>query len=54
MARPPNTATRRDQIAHAMIRLLARHGVAGATMRALATETGLTQGVLHYHFAGKQ
>ena len=54
MSRPPNTSVRRAQIAHAMVRLLARHGLAGATMRALSTETGLTQGLLHYHFPSKQ
>lgn len=53
MARPPNTDTRRAQIARAMVGLLARGGVPGATMRALAAETGLTQGVLHYHFPSK-
>ncbi len=45
---------RRAQITNAMITLLARDGVGGATMRALAAETGLTQGVLHYHYAAKE
>ncbi len=53
MARPSITHHRREQIAAAMVVLLARHGVHGATMRALASETRLTQGVLHYHFPAK-
>jgi predicted metal-dependent HD superfamily phosphohydrolase/AcrR family transcriptional regulator len=53
MPRPPNTETRRTHIARGMVRLLARGGVPGATMRALAAETGLAQGVLHYHFPSK-
>jgi len=53
MPRPPNTHARRGEIARAMVSLLARHGMAGATMRALSAHTGLTQGLLHYHFPGK-
>ncbi len=53
MTRRPNTTERRVAIADAMVRLLARHGVDGATMQALARETGLTQGLLHYHYASK-
>ncbi|MSP56670.1 MAG: TetR family transcriptional regulator, partial [Myxococcales bacterium] len=53
MTRRPNTLERREQITGAMIRLLARRGLQGATMQALSRETGLTQGLLHYHFASK-
>lgn len=53
MARPPNTSVRRQQIVLALLRLLARDGHGGVTMTALAKESGLAQGLLHYHFADK-
>lgn len=53
MARPPNTSLRRQQIVLALLRLLAREGHGGVTMTALARESGLAQGLLHYHFSDK-
>lgn len=53
MARPPNTTVRRQQIVLALLRLLAREGHGGVTMAALSRESGLAQGLLHYHFPDK-
>ncbi|MCK6502584.1 TetR family transcriptional regulator [Myxococcota bacterium] len=53
MPRPPNTSVRRQQIVLALLRLLAREGHGGVTMAALAKESGLAQGLLHYHFPDK-
>lgn len=50
MARPPNTSFRRQQIVLALVRLLAREGAGAVSMAALAKESGLAQGLLHYHF----
>jgi AcrR family transcriptional regulator len=44
---------RRDQIVRATIRCLARDGYAGLTMKRVATEAGLSQGILHYYFRDK-
>ncbi len=44
------SATRREEIIKAAIRCLARKGYAGVTLRTLASEAGLNQGLLHYHF----
>jgi TetR/AcrR family transcriptional repressor of bet genes len=44
---------RRDQIVRATIRCLARDGYAGLTMKRLAAEASLSQGILHYYFRDK-
>jgi AcrR family transcriptional regulator len=44
---------RREQIVHATIRCLARWGYAGLTMKRVAAETGVSQGILHYYFRDK-
>lgn len=54
MARPSNRRLRRAQIVAAFQRVLASHGYAGATTARVAAEAGLTSGLLHYHFEGKQ
>lgn len=38
----------------AALRLFARHGFAGTSIRAIAAEVGLSESVLYAHFAGKQ
>lgn len=53
MARPSNTTVRRPQIVLASIRLLARKGHAAGSMAELALESGLSQGLLHYHFTDR-
>ena len=45
---------RRAEIVAATIRCLARHGYAGLTMKKVAREAGLSQGILHYYFADKR
>lgn len=44
---------RREQIVRATIRCLARDGYAGLTMKLVATEAALSQGILHYYFRDK-
>jgi AcrR family transcriptional regulator len=44
---------RREQIVRATIRCLARWGYAGLTMRRVATEATVSQGILHYYFRDK-
>src|SRR6187397_3125397 len=46
-------ALRREQIVRATIRCLARDGYAGLTMKRVATEAALSQGILHYYFRDK-
>lgn len=45
---------RREQIVHATIRRLARDGYSGLTMKRVAREAGVSQGILHYYFADKR
>ena len=45
---------RREQIVRATIRCLARAGYAALTMKAVAREAGISQGILHYYFASKR
>jgi AcrR family transcriptional regulator len=45
---------RREQIVQATIRRLARDGASGLRMKAIAREAGVSQGILHYYFAGKR
>jgi AcrR family transcriptional regulator len=45
---------RRDQIVRATIRCLARDGYAGLTMKRVAAEASLSQGILHYYFRDKR
>jgi TetR/AcrR family transcriptional repressor of bet genes len=54
MARPSNTATRRLQIADALLRVMARRGYEGASIAEIAAAAGLAPGLVHYHFAGKR
>jgi len=44
---------RREQIVRATIRCLARDGYAGLTMKRVAAEAGVSQGILHYYFRDK-
>jgi AcrR family transcriptional regulator len=45
---------RREQIVSATIRCLARDGYTRLTMRRVAREAGVSQGILHYYFADKR
>jgi TetR/AcrR family transcriptional repressor of bet genes len=54
MARPSNTEERQAQITGALIKVMARHGYAGASVASIARAAGLTPGLVHYHFKNKQ
>ena len=45
---------RRAEITQATIRCLARDGYSGLTMKKVAREAGVSQGILHYYFADKR
>ena len=45
---------RREQIVQATIRCLAREGYSGLTMKKVAREAAVSQGILHYYFASKR
>lgn len=54
MPRPSNRHTRRTEILEALERVLARAGLGGATVEAIAHEADLTPGLLHHHFEDKE
>src|SRR2546425_12752043 len=54
MARPPNTEQRRDQIVRGLATVMAESGYAKATVQAIGRASGLTPGLVHYHFRDKQ
>jgi AcrR family transcriptional regulator len=45
---------RRAEIVRATIRCLARDGYSGLTMKKVAREAGVSQGILHYYFTDKR
>jgi AcrR family transcriptional regulator len=45
---------RREQIVRATMRCLAREGYTRLTMKKVAREAGVSQGILHYYFADKR
>jgi AcrR family transcriptional regulator len=47
-------AVRREQIVRATVRCLARDGYTRLTMKKVAREAGVSQGILHYYFADKR
>jgi TetR/AcrR family transcriptional regulator, transcriptional repressor of bet genes len=54
MARPLNTSARRQQIAQALLTVMATRGYDGATIAAIAEEAKLAPGLIHYHFTNKR
>jgi TetR/AcrR family transcriptional repressor of bet genes len=48
------TPVRRAEIVRATVRCLARDGYAALTMKKVAREAKLSQGILHYYFADKR
>jgi AcrR family transcriptional regulator len=54
MARPSLRAKRRRELAAAFARVLATHGQEGATIAALASESGVAPGLIHHYFRDKQ
>jgi TetR/AcrR family transcriptional repressor of bet genes len=53
VGRPSNTDERRAQIVEAFLEVMARDGYAGATIAKIGKASGLTPGLVHYHFANK-
>jgi TetR/AcrR family transcriptional regulator, transcriptional repressor of bet genes len=53
MPRPSNRAQRREEIAAALLKVMAKRGYEGAALSDVAAEAGLTQGLIHYHFKDK-
>jgi AcrR family transcriptional regulator len=51
---PDPTNTRSNEIIGATIRCLARSGFSQLTMKRLAAEAGVSQGILHYYFKDKR
>jgi AcrR family transcriptional regulator len=45
---------RKEQIVRATVRCLAREGYTKLTMKKVAREAGVSQGILHYYFADKR
>jgi AcrR family transcriptional regulator len=43
----------RDRILEAAVRCIAREGVEGASMAAIAAQGGVSKGLLHYHYADR-
>ncbi len=54
MPRPSNKKERRAQIARALMSVMTKKGYDCASMSDVASEAGLTQGLIHYHFKNKQ
>lgn len=50
---PNDQSTTRARILDAAERVFARDGFAGAAMKGMSVEAGVAQGLLHYHFGGK-
>jgi TetR/AcrR family transcriptional regulator, transcriptional repressor of bet genes len=53
VTRRSNTEERREQIARALLRVMAKKGYDGASIADIAREASLTQGLVHYHFESK-
>ena len=54
MPRIVDSEERRSELGAAAARVIARSGIAGATMREVAAEAGWTTGALTHYFADKQ
>lgn len=53
VASPPGDLTAKARIRNAALHLLASHGEAGTSMRAIATAAGVTVGLVVHHFSTK-
>lgn len=54
MGRPSNKDKRRQQIVEALLAVIATQGYEKASIRSIAYQAGLNQGLVHYHFKNKQ
>jgi TetR/AcrR family transcriptional regulator, transcriptional repressor of bet genes len=53
MSRRSNSDERRNQIATALLAVMAKHGYDGASIAEIAAKARLAPGLVHYHFANK-
>ena len=53
MPKVVNHDARREEVAEATWRVIAAHGVDGATLREIAREAGFTTGVIHHYFRNR-
>jgi AcrR family transcriptional regulator len=49
-----NTTSKRERIIEAAFRGMFKQGIAGITMRSIAQEAGISQGMLHYYYEDKE
>jgi TetR/AcrR family transcriptional regulator, transcriptional repressor of bet genes len=54
MARPSNSAERRQQIVSGLLTVVAERGYDGASINSIAHAAGLAPGLIHYYFTNKQ
>ena len=54
MPRPSNKLQRQQEIADALLKVMASKGYDGSSIQEIAKTAGLTPGLIHYHFKTKQ
>jgi len=54
MARPSNTAQRKEEIVLALLQVMAEKGYEKASIQMIGKAAGLSPGLIHYHFKTKQ
>ncbi|ABF90393.1 transcriptional regulator, TetR family [Myxococcus xanthus DK 1622] len=54
MPRPSNTEERRQQIVAGLLKVMSERGYERASVSEIAKAAGLSAGLVHYHFSGKQ
>ncbi|NOJ80455.1 TetR family transcriptional regulator [Myxococcus xanthus] len=54
MPRPSNTEERRQQIVAGLLKVMSERGYERASVSEIAKAAGLSPGLVHYHFSGKQ
>ncbi|WP_434348059.1 TetR family transcriptional regulator [Myxococcus virescens] len=54
MPRPSNTEERRRQIVAGLLKVMSERGYERASVSEIAKAAGLSPGLVHYHFSGKQ
>jgi TetR/AcrR family transcriptional repressor of bet genes len=54
MARPSNTAQRKEEIVLALLKVMSEKGYEKASIQMIGKAAGLTPGLIHYHFKTKQ
>ncbi|WP_140794459.1 TetR family transcriptional regulator [Myxococcus xanthus] len=54
MPRPSNTEERRQQIVAGLLKVMSERGYERASVGEIAKAAGLSPGLVHYHFSGKQ